>query len=220
MENSFYSNEGIFRHQRQTSRVLERNVERQANSNNAQVKLFVLCIQTLEGNNRVELWKTKHLLGNVMRSIMQQNSGHLTHTFGTRVGWEQMRRGALRKGLTPSQTHCTGVKEAQVGLILTEAQLFVCCPLLLIWPLRLVPSVGFIHPAARFVPGGAVIQKGSCARSRSAPSALRGAVPSLPSGGLPTLSRPRRKATTAQQLPRCSKARPGTRWRDRGAQPA
>ncbi len=27
------------------------------NPNNAQVKLFVLCSQTLEGNNRAELWK-------------------------------------------------------------------------------------------------------------------------------------------------------------------
>ncbi len=108
---------------------------------------------------------------------MQQNSGHLTHTFGTRVGWEQMRRGALRKGLTPSQTHCTGVKEAQVGLIRTEAQLFVCCPLLLIWPLRLVPSVGFIHPAARFVPWGAVIQKGSACKKQVGPFGAKGSCP-------------------------------------------
>lgn len=78
---------------------------------------------------------------------MQQYSGALMHTLGTWAGWEQMHSGALIQGLTPSHTHCTEVEEARVCLIRTEAQLFVHYPLLLIWPHRSVPSVGFYAPS-------------------------------------------------------------------------
>lgn len=110
--------------------------------------VFMLWMQALEEHNagwaRSESWD---LLGNIRREIMQQYSGALMHTLGTWAGWEQMHSGARIQGLTPSHTHCTEVEEARVRLIRTEAQLFVRYPLLLIWPHRSVPSVGFYAPS-------------------------------------------------------------------------
>lgn len=56
--------------------------------------MFVLCISDTWTS---EQWSLN--LGNIMGCIMQQNSRHLMHTFGTWVGWEQMRHGALWKGV-------------------------------------------------------------------------------------------------------------------------
>ncbi|KAI7805645.1 hypothetical protein IRJ41_013135 [Triplophysa rosa] len=117
------------------------------------------------------------------------------------------------KGLTPSQTHCTGVKEAQVGLIRAAAQLFVCCPLLLIWPLRLVPSVGFLHPAARFVPGGAFIQRGPARERQVGPFGAKGSCPLSSLGAYP----PSPELISRAQQPSSCRAPttgPGTRLDD------
>lgn len=121
---------------------------------------------------------TQHLLGNIVGCIMQQNSGHLMHTFGTRVGWEQMRHGALWKGVNAIPDTLYRSEGGPSGLNPCSSPAF--CLLSII--IDMAPSLSAI--CGLFTSGcplcswrSFLYKEGLRARGRLAPLALRGAVP-------------------------------------------